>query len=223
MSVRAIAKLLGVGIATVHREMVRSAQDGISGELESRPSTLGRDGKAYRRDRRPTRIPCLTCGEIHLDATADCPWDLFAQGRGPHPGGGGFSASKTDDVETNSLSPEPPASKIRRQTRKTAVNDRCGPPHGRSPESSGGESGAQAVGELVGRLEELLNELGRFASMVTTLETVAIVELSSFTDDFGPVAARIHQLVADLNDENVRRSDLIDRLRRVADVLQAPD
>ena len=56
MSVRAIAKLLGVGVATVHRELVRSA--GVPTGTPEPPnavSTLGRDGKTYPRDRQPRR------------------------------------------------------------------------------------------------------------------------------------------------------------------------
>ena len=51
MSVRAIAKLLGVGVATVYRELLRSR--GVPTGTPEPPnamSTLGRDGKTYPRD-----------------------------------------------------------------------------------------------------------------------------------------------------------------------------
>ena len=43
------------------------------------------DGKQYPRRRRPAASPCTTCGETHPVGTRTCPWDLFAQGRGPRP------------------------------------------------------------------------------------------------------------------------------------------
>ena len=49
MSVRAIAKLLGVGVGTVHRELSRSSgvPNGTPDGEDERPPTLGLDGKQY--------------------------------------------------------------------------------------------------------------------------------------------------------------------------------
>jgi len=87
MSVRAIASLLGVGVGTVHREMVslQGVPDGTP-DREDQSPTLGMDGKQYPRRRRPAAASkCTTCGETHPAGTTNCPWDLFAQGRGPRP------------------------------------------------------------------------------------------------------------------------------------------
>lgn len=86
MSVRAIASLLGVGVGTVHREMVSlsGVPDGTP-DGEDQTSTLGMDGKLYPRRRRPAASKCTTCGETHPAGTKDCPWDLVAQGHGPRP------------------------------------------------------------------------------------------------------------------------------------------
>ena len=87
MSMRAIAKLLGVGVGTVHRELVRTSgvPIGTPEESNGQPSTLGRDGKEYPRQRKSVAEPCRTCGELHPANANACPWDLFAQGVGPHP------------------------------------------------------------------------------------------------------------------------------------------
>ena len=87
MSVRAIASLLGVGVGTVHREMVSQSgvPDGTPDRDDESPLTLGLDGKQYPRRRRPPSSTCATCGETHPAGTKECPWDLVAQGRAPRP------------------------------------------------------------------------------------------------------------------------------------------
>lgn len=83
MSLRAIAKVLGVDVATVHRAL--GATDDPAGGQYSVP-IRGRDGKKYPR-RRPQQAvaACTICGEVHDEAPDECPWDLFAQGVGPRP------------------------------------------------------------------------------------------------------------------------------------------
>jgi len=77
MSVRAIAKLLGVGVATVHRELVRSTGVRTGTPQQSNAvSTLGRDGKSYPRDHRAASAICATCGEVHPGRAADLPLGL---------------------------------------------------------------------------------------------------------------------------------------------------
>lgn len=39
----------------------------------------------YPRRRRTTATTCAICGEVHDGKIDECPWDLFAQGRGPRP------------------------------------------------------------------------------------------------------------------------------------------
>jgi hypothetical protein len=57
MSCRAIAKVLGVGVATVHRELTRSSPSDASGTAnnDARDVVVGRDGKEYRVPAGPTR------------------------------------------------------------------------------------------------------------------------------------------------------------------------
>ena len=73
MSCRAIAKVLGVGVATVHRELTRSSPSGPSGTpaSDAHDVVVGRDGKEYPRTRRtdpPVVMPCSTCGEHHPES-----------------------------------------------------------------------------------------------------------------------------------------------------------
>jgi len=85
MSLRAIAKVLGVDPATVHRAL--GAGDPAGADDDEGPALIrGRDGKSYP-GRRRHQVPsaCSICGETHVEAPDECPWDLFAQGRGPRP------------------------------------------------------------------------------------------------------------------------------------------
>ena len=101
MSVRAIAKVLGVGIGTVHRGL---ASGTVSTDTDD-PSTIqGRDGKTYRRRAKAvSEQECSICGETHPESPYECPWDLFAQGVGPRPGAGLHAA----DDPTEPIAPRP--------------------------------------------------------------------------------------------------------------------
>ena len=84
LSLRAIAKVLGVDVATVHRSL--GAREPAAADRAEEPAPIrGRDGKQYPRRRRPTAMPCSICGEVHEGDADECPWDLFAQGLGPRP------------------------------------------------------------------------------------------------------------------------------------------
>ncbi len=90
MSLRAIAKVLGVSVATAHRDASVGEYRG-GGEFDEshggEPASAivqGRDGRQYPRRR---KTACTICGEMHEEPPDRCPWDLFAQGRGPRPGG----------------------------------------------------------------------------------------------------------------------------------------
>jgi hypothetical protein len=87
LSLRAIAKVLGVDVATVHRTLGASnPNDPADGDdVEELEPIRGRDGKSYPRRRRPASRTCSICGEVHDAEAVECPWDLFAQGRGPRP------------------------------------------------------------------------------------------------------------------------------------------
>ena len=84
MSLRAIAKVLGVDPATVHRALGKDPAETVDAD---EPAPIrGRDGKSYRRRRRrQVANACSICGERHDESPDQCPWDLFAQGLGPRP------------------------------------------------------------------------------------------------------------------------------------------
>jgi hypothetical protein len=84
MSLRAIAKVLGVSVATAYRDA--SAGDSERSSDENAVTIQGLDGRQYRKRRTATPV-CPICGEVHEEPPDECPWDLFAQGRGPRPGG----------------------------------------------------------------------------------------------------------------------------------------
>ena len=96
MSLRAIAKVLGVGLGTIHRDLSAGIGEKGSGADDVVPNEVeGRDGKHYRR-RKPVSAACSICGESHPAGCDECPWDLFAQGLGPRPtsaDGGDVSSS----------------------------------------------------------------------------------------------------------------------------------
>jgi transposase-like protein len=86
MSLRAIAKVLGVSPATAYRDLAGS-KPGPDGAGDTGPiGVRGRDGKQYPRRKKTAEVECALCGENHPAGTQECPWDLFAQGRGPRPG-----------------------------------------------------------------------------------------------------------------------------------------
>jgi len=193
MSIRAIAKLLGVGVATVHRELMRST--GVPTGTPEPPntvSTLGRDGKSYPRDLRAASHVCPTCGEVHPDRAPDCPWDLFAQGLGPHPGGAARPDTELVQGEIDSTSTNPAASKTGRRVAKPVKRCASGVlglrPFGKA------EAGTEAnFDDLLGRLEGLQQVVSDFAGMVTLFETLSIVK-PLMTDNISAVAARIREL-----------------------------
>jgi hypothetical protein len=87
MSLRVIAKVLGVSVATAFRDA--SAGQSELEKDDAIPITVqGRDGRQYRKRKR-TAPACTICGEMHEEPPDQCPWDLFAQGRGPRPGSNG--------------------------------------------------------------------------------------------------------------------------------------
>jgi len=88
MSLRAIAKVLGVSVATVSRDASAGAAEPLPGDEESAAIKVkGRDGRQYPKRRKAATSPCTICGEMHEEPPDQCPWDLFAQGRGPRPAG----------------------------------------------------------------------------------------------------------------------------------------
>lgn len=85
MSLRAIAKVLGVSVATAYRDLSSGGSEGPDAGESAPISVKGRDGKEYRNRRKITVPACAICGDIHGAEVDECPWDLFAQGLGPRP------------------------------------------------------------------------------------------------------------------------------------------
>ena len=223
MSVRAIAKLLGVGVATVHRELVRST--GVPNGTPQQPdavSTLGRDGKSYPRDLRATNPVCSTCGEIHSDRAADCPWDLFAQGLGPHPGFERSPGFEPDRDRISTLPAGSTASTNRRSPSKRSKNGMTGLNDNGPIMSTASAGSGSPIDVLVDQLEALLKDVNGFASRVTTFETISIRELSE-TAEPDSVAMRIRSLIICVSDEFASWPDCIARLQRLAAALEKVD
>lgn len=85
MSLRAIAKVLGVGLGTIHRDVSAGRVDTDGEQSNVIPIAVeGRDGKHYPSRKQATET-CSICGDPHPPGTEGCPWDLFAQGLGPRP------------------------------------------------------------------------------------------------------------------------------------------
>jgi len=224
MSVRAIAKLLGVGVATVHRELVKpvGVPTGTPTELEGPLSTLGRDGKSYPRGGRPTVRPCPTCGEHHPDNTANCPWDLFAQGIGPHPGGlihplaAGEENSQGEPAEVSAKSGGYRPSR----KRQTGGRSNVGQPGPAASADAAGDGVAPGdVEHLLQRMEASVREFSRWSDLVIALEPVVLGGLSA-TNHVDGLATRIRGLANRVGVDVTRLSDAVDRLRRVAEALQ---
>lgn len=76
MSLRAIAKVLGVSPATAYRDLA-GAKSGPDGEAEGAGpiGVRGRDGKQYPERRKAAEVACALCGETHPAVTQECPWD----------------------------------------------------------------------------------------------------------------------------------------------------
>jgi hypothetical protein len=174
MSCRAIAKVLGVGVATVHRELTRSSLSDASGTgaNDACDVVVGRDGKEYPRTRR-TELPamaCPTCGEDHPESSGDCPWDLFAQGLAPHPNG--------ELMPDPSPAEEPIYGMPHRPDPDAAVADRennATPPLRPEPDATPSDTvPAPAVLEsltgLLGQLEALMQEVSGLGDVVQAIE-----------------------------------------------------
>lgn len=86
MSLRAIAKVLGVSPATAYRDLAGAElePDGAAEDAVA-IGVRGRDGKQYPKRKKCAEVACALCGESHPTGMQVCPWDLFAQGRGPRP------------------------------------------------------------------------------------------------------------------------------------------
>lgn len=88
MSLRAIAKVLRVRVATAYRDLSSGGSDRCDVEESAPIAVKGRDGKEYRNRRKVSVLACAICGDTHDAGVDECAWDLFAQGLGPRPDSG---------------------------------------------------------------------------------------------------------------------------------------
>jgi len=214
MSVRAIASLLGVGVGTVHREMVSlsGVPDGTP-DGEDQSSTLGMDGKQYPRRRHPSAASrCVTCGETHPAGTKECPWDLVAQGRAPRPKPSrpgpedealDAAVEASGNTEPEVVQPKPP---VRLQE---------------SVEHAESQVADCAVeGDLTEVVERAQFLLAAIADLVLLVNDIQVAVTSSQSaSETEPSAARVREVASCLRQDLTGIQGLIERLESVADGL----
>jgi hypothetical protein len=223
MSCRAIAKVLGVGVATVHRELTRTSLGDPSAIADSDGVgvVIGRDGKEYPRTRRtePPAAPCSTCGEHHPEQTGDCPWDLFAQGLAPHPHGGPVSEASVGEETTYGM-PHRPDPHPTGPNRENVDTPQVQPEIAAEPTDDVSRPKAlQTLTGLVGQLEAALEEVSGLGDVIRAIED-ATADLSADHWDFG-IEARVRRLRDDLEREATGWPSLAVRLGLVADTIRS--
>ena len=199
MSVRAIAKVLGVGVATVHRELAHHGEAPRKPQDRSDPALIqGRDGKTYPRRRRTLDTACSICGEIHDGEPGDCPWDLFAQGVGPRPACPEPTATDVPDhTDAGDLA-------ISESTRPRLV-----------------DTDTSHIVDAVVRVSCLIDELGSLPQLVHEIEILDWTQLAAKQEPM--LADRVRSLLDDLRAQSVVMPDLVERLERAANHLNAVD
>jgi len=222
MSCRAIAKVLGVGVATVHRELTRSFPAGPSDPAAggSNVGVIGRDGKEYPRTRRHElpESPCSTCGEHHPERTGDCPWDLFAQGLTPHPHGAPVPEPSAGD-ETTYRTAQQTDARIGGHQRTSAATPVEPPSNAGLAEKAVRIDGLEALTGLIGQLEAVLEEVSGLGDVVRAIEQT-VADLVAEHRDLAVQARMIRRLRDVLGVEAARWPSLVVRLGLVADALR---
>jgi hypothetical protein len=205
LSLRAIAKVLGVDVATVHRALGGTdpaGQAGRDGAEEAAP-IRGRDGKQYPRRRRPTAtaVTCSICGEVHEGDPDECPWDLFAQGLGPRPG----RQEGRPDVWVDY------------REREEVVEVKVPSDH---PEEAGADSSPESTtaeevmaATIIGAVTRALCLVDELAMLPELVEEIEVAGVSA-----GPaeLAAGIRELIEHLRVQAAAIVTLADRLERIA-------
>lgn len=201
MSLRAIAKVLGVDPATVHRAL--GAGDPAGADDANEPAPIrGRDGKSYaRRRRQQVAIACSICVELHEESPGDCPWDLFAQGLGPRP----------DRVGVEPVTPERPP----RSPGWTDTQARLAPTGEQGMEISSQQTVSEdelapTIADSVTRAVCLVDELEVLPQLVDQIEVVGVC-----AGETG-IAAGIRELIEHLRSQAAAMVSLVDRLERIA-------
>ena len=214
MSVRAIASLLGVGVGTVHREMMslQGVPDGTP-DGQDQSSTLGMDGKQYPRRRRPAAASrCTTCGETHPAGTKECPWDLVAQGRAPRPEESqpgredkapDTAADAPATIEPEVAQPKPPV-----QQQESVKHD----------ESTVADSPYEGdLTEVAERAQSLLAAIKDLVLLVNDIQASITAHRHARAPE--PSAARVREVASCLRQDLTGIQGLIELLESVADDL----
>ena len=211
MSIRAIAKLLGVGVGTVHREMTgrTGVPNGTPDPQSLPPSTLGRDGKHYPR-RTTTAALCRTCGEHHPNDPEACPWELYAQGTGPQP---------SDPLPRGS---EPAEIRTRGTTGRTSRSRATLPDaKGRKPiqlpipDVPTSTTAIRGVLDTIERAECLLDQIPDLEPLNAELDAANDVAQPPEGDRKEPTS-RVRALEHSLRDQIAVLTGLLERLGRIA-------
>lgn len=195
MSLRAIAKVLGVDPATVHRALGSSEPTAADGAGEPAP-IRGLDGKQYPRRRRPTAAPCSICGDVHDGNPDDCPWDLFAQGLGPCPvrQGAGLEGPSHDRKGADVVVEKPP-----------------GEAEGVAAHPAGGAADAlpaETIVDSVTRAVCLVDELATLPRLVDAIEVAGATAGAGLVDV-------IRELIDHLRAQAATMVALVGRLERI--------
>jgi hypothetical protein len=195
MSLRAIAKVLGVNVATVHRALgIIDRTDQADGDdAEESASIRGRDGKKYPRRQRPKVTVCSICGEVHDGDSDECPWDLFAQGVGPRPGPD--SSPQGGNDQAAQLAPQGNA----------AIEPSVG--------------AVTSIADAVVRASCLLDELGTLPDLVHEIEDLGRPDVEPGRQVL--LADLVRALLSDLRAQVALLPDLVRRLERAAHQLVA--
>jgi len=201
MSLRAIAKVLGVDPATVHRAL--GVDDSAGADDADEPAPIrGRDGKTYpRRRRQQVASACSICGELHEESPDECPWDLFAQGLGPRPDRVGVKQVAPDNQSRSLGWTDPQA-----HPTPTAGQVMEAP----SPQMDFAADPAASIADSVTRAVCLVDELDVLPQLVDEIEVVGITAVET------GIADGIRELIEHLRVQAATMVLLVDRLERIA-------
>ena len=222
MSCRAIAKVLGVGVATVHRELTRSSPSDASGTAnnDARDVVVGRDGKEYPRTRRtdpPVMMPCPTCGEHHPEPSGDCPWDLFAQGLAPHPHGGLVTDPSCPEEAAYGM-PHRPDPDAAGPNRENLATPQFRPETDATPiDTVPASTVLESLTGLVGQLEALMQEVSGLGDVVQAIEDLTTDCAPGYGND--ALERRVRRIGDDLDAAAAGWAGHAGRLGRAADAL----